>query len=382
MAALPQDPVPMRPSMSQRSGVPPKRSAASPGGSSPGGSSPGGSSPGGSSPGGSRLGSVRLAASLADFVASISQLGSILQVELIDLERGLSRGGIRGNPSVQRLHETAKGLAFLGVGASRGSSASPGGSSPGGSSPGGSSPGGSSPGGSSPGGSSGGWLGLAALSDLSEGLLDAGRATQRDVSILRDDLARRGLTTNPVLDRIQQLAIAMAIVDPGRIGRLGRGVGVVGQSPGGSSPGGSSPGGSSPGGSSPGGSSPGGSSGAAFGLERLYGATTRLSELARGLGRFGDQGQSPGGSSPGGSSPGGSSPGGSSPGGSSIGGFMGRFGGQSPVGLRLFESLINLASALHGVSGFGALGGLSVTSPREANRGRSMAPKSPPRGRG
>jgi hypothetical protein len=356
--------------MSQPKGIRPKGSPASPGGSSPGGSSPGGSSPGGSS-GSSGLGSIRLAASLADLVASISQMGNILQIEIIGLERGLSRGGIRGNPSVKRLHEMARGLAFLGVGGRPGSSASPGGSSPGGSSPGGSSPGGSSPGGSS---GSPGRLGLAALSDLSAGLLQVGRAIQRDIATLRPDLTKRGLTTNP-LDRIQQLAIAVTIIDPARIGRLGGGVGQ--------SPGGSSPGGSSPGGSSPGGSSPGGSSGSTFGLDRLYGATARLSEVVRGFGGFGQSpgGSSPGGSSPGGSSPGGSSPGGSSPGGSSLGGFRDRVTGQSPVG-SLFESMINLASAFQGVRGFGGPGGLGVTSPRDALRGGSMAPKSPPRGRG
>jgi hypothetical protein len=365
--------------MSPQKGVSGKPSSASPGGSSPGGSSPGGSSPGGSS-GSSRLDSIRLAVSFADVVASISKLGSLLQVELIDLERGLGRGGIRGNPSVKRLQGIAQGLAFVGLGGRPGSSASPGGSSPGGSSPGGSSPGGSSPGGSSPGGSS--RRGLAALSELSTGLLDAGRAIERGVAALRPELTKRGRTTSG-LDRIEQLAIAFTIIDPARVGRLGQGVGQSpgGSSPGGSSPGGSSPGGSSPGGSSPGGSSPGGSS--RFGLDRLYGATARLSEVVRGLGGFGQSpgGSSPGGSSPGGSSPGGSSPGGSSPGGSSLVGLTDRFRGQSPV-VALFESMVGLASAVHGVRGLGGPGGLRVTSPREAFRGKAMAPKSPPRGRG
>jgi hypothetical protein len=366
--------------MSHQRGVPLNLSAASPGGSSPGGSSPGGSSPGGSSGTGSLFSSVQLAASVTDLVASLSQVGSALQIELTDLERSLAHGGI---PSVSRLQQTAKGLAFLGLAGGRGTSASPGGSSPGGSSPGGSSPGGSSPGGSSPGGSSGLPAGLAALTTLSDGLLDAGREIQRDVTALRGELEKRGLATNAALERIQQLGFAMAIVDPQRIGRLG-GIGVVGQAPGGSSPGGSSPGGSSPGGSSPGGSSPGGSSGAAFGLGRLIEATTQLSQIAR-VGGLVGQGQSPGGSSPGGSSPGGSSPGGSSPGGSSPGGSSGsfttRFGEPSLVASRLFESLINVAGAFQGVGGRANLSELSVTSPREARRGKSMSPKTPPRGR-
>jgi hypothetical protein len=319
-----------------------------------------------------------LAASVTDLIASISQLGGALQIELMELERSLARTGIRSNPSVSRLQQTARGLAFLGLTGGGGRSASPGGSSPGGSSPGGSSPGGSSPGGSSPGGSSGLPVGLAALTTLSEGLLGAARAIQRDVTALRGELEKRGLATNVALDRIQQLAIAIAIVDPQRIGRLG-GVRVVGQAPGGSSPGGSSPGGSSPGGSSPGGSSPGGSSGAAFDLGRLIEATTQLSQIARAGGLVG-QGQSPGGSSPGGSSPGGSSPGGSSPGGSS-GSFTTRFGEQSFVASRLFESLINVGGAFQVLGGGASLSELNVTSPREARRGRSMAPKTPRRGR-
>src|SRR3954467_6157162 len=102
-----------RDAMSPQKGVSGKPSSASPGGSSPGGSSPGGSSPGGSS-GSGRVDSIRLAVSFADVVASVSKLGSLLQVEVIDLERGLGRGGIRGNPSVKRLQGIAQGLAFVG----------------------------------------------------------------------------------------------------------------------------------------------------------------------------------------------------------------------------------------------------------------------------